>query len=194
MGECLDRDQIKVLEQSSYSQTPMNLLIKELTHEGQQTSHTLMKQSQISNLIKEINLLKVISCPIKFQIKKLIILLQTGNLRQFLKLNHIGRDKIISYSLNPSQIIICFAENDIKYSQIYEQIISNSNFTEFMNFTDGIGQPAKKLLGLLKRTQTKFQYFLQKLNQRLATNNTIEMQGISLESTNQSFVMKQLES
>ncbi|CAD8046455.1 unnamed protein product [Paramecium sonneborni] len=202
MGGCLDRerDKRRILEQLSYSQRPILKQSNEFTYlrqiqsqstksqhiEVQQPRYSLMKYSQISSKQGNKSVRSDNQSYQHINQNNQFILLQRGELRQFLKTNQMGIDQVITNPLNASQLIICFEQNDIVDSLISEQVISNSNFHKlYMDIKDFIGQPDKKIVGIILENRNQISILYKKLNPRQAMNNTIEMQMVDSVSQDQ---------
>ncbi|CAD8131820.1 unnamed protein product [Paramecium pentaurelia] len=202
MGGCLDRerDKRRILEQLSYSQRPILKQSNEFNYqrqiqsqstksqhiEVQQPRYSLLKYSQISSKQGNQSVRSDNQSYQHINQNNQFILLQRGELRQFLKTNHMGIDQIITNPLNPSQLIICFEQNDITDTQISEQVISNSNFHKlYMDIKDFIGQPDKKIVGIILENRNQISVLYKKLNPRQAMNNTIEIQLVDSVSQDQ---------
>ncbi|CAD8142503.1 unnamed protein product [Paramecium octaurelia] len=202
MGGCLDRerDKRRILEQLSYSQRPILKQSNEFNYqrqiqsqstksqhvEVQQPRYSLLKHSQISSKQGNQSIRSDNQSYQHINQNNQFILLQRGELRQFLKTNHMGIDQIITNPLNPNQLIICFEQNDITDTLISEQVISNSNFHKlYMDIKDFIGQPDKKIVGIILENRNQILILYKKLNPRQAMNNTIEIQLVDSVSQDQ---------
>ncbi|CAD8127071.1 unnamed protein product [Paramecium sonneborni] len=202
MGGCLDRerDKRRILEQLSYSQRPILKQSNEFTYqrqiqslstksqhvEVQQQRYSLLKYSQISSKQGNQSVRSDNQSYQHINQNNQFILLQRGELKQFLKMNHLGIDQIITNPINTSQLIICFEQNDITDLVINEQVISNSNFHKlYMDIKDFIGQPDKKIVGIILENRNQISILFKKLNPRQAMNNTIEMQMVDSVSQDQ---------